>query len=690
MKTVRSQSVSTSKEVVFAVTTGTLILTTLTSCDTPKNTSAEAFKTMTPDMSQLTDQRQRAIEFIGGGANEKYVGPEMSSFQVTFPAEADGSKPESVISGTIFEIKSNLPENLPLSLALYVPDAGDKAPVPVVINHLSADPNSLAESSVPDENGVPVTRYGVAAIPLDEQYFNQIIDGGLTLTPGSFDRYLKKNADGEVVPLYSVWFKDINPDNVAAFVEELSQEQNISKVQAKIMEHIYGVTFNDSEFGRSMTMRLENNDNRNDVLEFLVNTFFAPNMVAHAAPAEGQPTAVTPGSEATDISQYISPDAVADFKATIGDAEYAELAASIGANGEMTAADYADYAEEQKFDGTIVPESMTVRQTADWHYKTIIVAEAQGKDGKTGVVWNPDTNKWVVSTYVNPDIMDMENYTSFNDIDKMIKSGDFNLVILSQGDFAEPFPDNVEKPAYWMTTDFAGIMDGSKTYTEYFFYLDSSRSDHVIPENRVGQENYMDIASGAFTKGNEPYRPAAIIKGKTSEGKDVYIVANIMQNADGTNIINPLGMDPRLFGYITGPESQNNQGKTSFETVLLENLMKLVPIIPTGHPEDWTAQSDAGFGNGNNHGILFVGGISYADDVVVDMQNPGEVFNVLPDYMREQLEENLAFIKANNPTTDKYRAYQFTGGNIPPELALMLSRNIFEAGFTNGSVAPQQ
>lgn len=688
MKTVRSQSVSTSKEVVFAVTTGTLILTTLTSCDTPKNTSAEAFKTMTPDMSQLTDQRQRAIEFIGGGANEKYVGPEMSSFQVTFPAEADGSKPESVISGTIFEIKSNLPENLPLSLALYVPDAGDKAPVPVVINHLSADPNSLAESSVPDENGVPVTRYGVAAIPLDEQYFNQIIDGGLTLTPGSFDRYLKKNADGEVVPLYSVWFKDINPDNVAAFVEELSQEQNISKVQAKIMEHIYGVTFNDSEFGRSMTMRLENNDNRNDVLEFLVNTFFAPNMVAHAAPAEGQPTAVTPGSEATDICQYISPDAVADFKATVGDAEYAELAASIGANGEMTAADYADYAEEQKFDGTIVPESMTVRQTADWHYKTIIVAEAQGKDGKTGVVWNPDTNKWVVSTYVNPDIMDMENYTSFNDIDKMIKSGDFNLVILSQGDFAEPFSSETERAKYWMVLKSSGLQVNGKDYRDYFFYLSSSRQDYSDEITIPGEENYLDVKRGAFTQGHEPYRPAAVIRGKTSDGKDIYIIPNIIQNADGTNIINALGMDPRYFEYITGPDSLNKQGQTILETVLIDHYNMLVPIIPTNNPGDWNGLTAGGFGNGNNHGILFAGGVSYSNDVVVDMQNPGEVFNTLPDYMREILEKKLTQIKAGNPSESP--AVPFVDGVIPEELARMLSRDIFEMGYTYGSLEPQE
>ena len=109
-----------------------------------------------------------------------------------------------------------------------------------------------------------------------------------------------------------------------------------------------------------------------------------------------------------------TPPAVdAKIKEVIGEKEYSELSASIGLNGEIKAVDYADYAVGNKFEGKIVSESIVVRETAAMLSPTIIVAEAEGPDGKIGVVWNPDTNRWVVATAINTNLMDKEHYTSF-------------------------------------------------------------------------------------------------------------------------------------------------------------------------------------------------------------------------------------------------------------------------------------
>lgn len=275
------------KEAAFFIANALL----LTTCRGQQTGSPEAFQTQTPDTFKLNSQRDRAVEFIGTN-NEKYLGDAMSSFSVTFPANENQGIKQNTMSGTIFEIKSNLPDNLPLTLALYVPDAGNQAPVPVVLNHIASD--SLGQGTITEQDGTPLTLYGVGALPMEESYFQQIIEGGLTLTPGSFDRYLKKDQNGNTIPLYTLWFKDLTPQNVDQFILDFSKETDPKKRQALLLSHIYGLTFNDTSSDRSLTIPLDNKNTAqtNQVLDFLVRTFFGPNMIAHAAPAE--PTEIAP------------------------------------------------------------------------------------------------------------------------------------------------------------------------------------------------------------------------------------------------------------------------------------------------------------------------------------------------------------------------------------------------------------
>jgi hypothetical protein len=384
-----------------------------------------------------------------------------------------------------------------------------------------------------------------------------------------------------------------------------------------------------------------------------------------------------------------------DIKNVIGEQEFEELSDMLGPKGEIIAIDYADYAAEQKFEGTIIPDSMVVRDTADWHYEKIVIAEAQGKDGKTGVVWNPDNNQWVVLTAVNTDLLNKDNYTYFNNIDLMVKTGDLDLVLLAQGDFAEPFPENTERPQFWIVVNRNGIIDHSgKMIVDYYLYLDASKKDVFMDEYYVeGNENYQNIMRGLFTKGNEPHKPIVSIKGKTEDGRDIIVIVNKTQNADEKNFFLKLGFDPRLYEFLTGSGPFGNfaidkQGISDFENALNANRVRMVPVFPTNNPEDWDNLRNNDFGDAMTHGILVNSGIDFRDNVMVRMQKPGDLFARLPDYIQKQVAQNIDFIKSDNPTSDNYRAIPFIDGVVSKELVFILSRHIYETGFSYGSKGP--
>ena len=297
MKITKNISVSPERVVQYAITA--TYLSMLIGCK--GQPGPDALETVTPDANAINAKRQRAIDTLGQDA--KYLGDPLSSFKVNIPAEPDGSKPASTVSGTIFEVKTEFDTTLQasnLTLGLYVPDKG--APTPVLINHISDDPNSLVQTTVQEDGGITTERYGIAAMPLDEQYLEAFIKGDVEIN-GPVDQFLKKNARGDIVPLYTILFNDITPDNVKSFVEELSQLEDPAKIQEAVLSRIYGVTFSDLATDRSIIIRL-NNQNQNNIKEFIANLFFGSDMVAQAkglSAAELTAQAPTPFEAPTPI-----------------------------------------------------------------------------------------------------------------------------------------------------------------------------------------------------------------------------------------------------------------------------------------------------------------------------------------------------------------------------------------------------
>jgi len=262
----------------------------------------DMLQTPSPDPNALNLKRQRAIDALSQ-TDQKYLGDPLSSFKVNLPAEPDGSKPASTLSGTIFEIKSESSAMLEanhLTLGLYVPDPNKDPnvnvdPVPVLINHISEDPSSLTQMTVKEDNGATTERYGISAMPLDEQYLDAFIHGDESIS-GPVDKFLKKDSKGDIIPLYSILFDDVTPENVSDFVMELSQLNDSEKIQEAVLSRIYGVAFNDTNTDRSVIIKLNNNNQKN-IQEFLANLFFGPDMVVQAkglSPQELTAQAATP------------------------------------------------------------------------------------------------------------------------------------------------------------------------------------------------------------------------------------------------------------------------------------------------------------------------------------------------------------------------------------------------------------
>ncbi len=443
-------------------------------------------------------------------------------------------------------------------------------------------------------------------------------------------------------------------------------------------EEIIGLNYSNPVTHKSVSMESQTTPSWSEkILKALqaVNPL-SVSVVHAAAPAENIQTVE---ATATVPPTVVVPAINVEVKTAIGEEEYNEIK-----TGEVKG---KDYSTGKDFDGTVEATSVKAVSTTDTNFPNIVTAEATDSAGKKfAVVWNPETNLWVKVAEVNTNLLDYGNYTTFYDTDnKMVESGDFNLIMLARGIGSEPFPANTEQPRNWVVVS----RHGSGDVMDYFFYLNSGRMDDVIPPERIGQENYMDIMRARFHQGKEPFKAEAVIKIITEDNKEMYVVAYTWQNADGKNITLPLGFDPRQFQFMFTPKDEIDdlEGRNLGESILVDNFYKLVPIIPTGNPEDWNNYHKAGGNNGFVHGLQG-NGINYRNDIVVGMQVPGEVFNLLPVDMQNALNDNLNFIKASNPTTDKYRSIMFPDGIIPPELALKLSRTISEAGFVDGSVAP--
>lgn len=290
------------------VTAGVLTLATLTlySCTNEKN---NVIKTPIPDLTSLTLAKNKATESLGVDA--KYLGEPLSSFKVSIPANPDGSKPASDVSGTIFEVKTDtdtLSKNH-FTLGLFVPD-NSPTPVPILINNISSDPGSLIETTVV-QDGANIKRYGIAGMPLDEQYLDAFIHDDVNIE-GPLNKFLKKDSSGNVVPLYTVLFNDITPDNVGDFVDHLSQLKDPQEIKDFILSHVYGVTFSDLKTGNSAFIKLDTNNKKN-IKDFIANLFFGSDMTAQA---KGLSSAEMTAQAATSTAQPTSTEVIIPATAT--------------------------------------------------------------------------------------------------------------------------------------------------------------------------------------------------------------------------------------------------------------------------------------------------------------------------------------------------------------------------------------
>lgn len=262
-------------------------------------------------------------------------------------------------------------------------------------------------------------------------------------------------------------------------------------------------------------------------------------------------------------------------------------------------------------------------------------------------------------------------------------------MLLAQGDFGSPFPPDIPIARYWITVTSRAIPCPGTEARDVFLYLDSSRLDYTDEIMVEGQFNYLDVKRGAFTKGKEPFKPVAVLTSKTSNGTNLYIVINKIQNTDGSIIFEKLGLDPRLYDFLNSPQEIDAQGISSWQNILESNRVRMVAVFPTGNPSDWGNFGKAQWGDALNHGILVVRGIDYAGNVMIPMQIPGVLFNSLPDGMQQQLNEKLDFVRTAKPCVGWGPTIPFPDGAIPFDFASALSRRILEAGYTYGSLEPQ-
>lgn len=402
------------------------------------------------------------------------------------------------------------------------------------------------------------------------------------------------------------------------------------------------------------------------------------------------PTIVPPTVPSTIMASPIPPTFTPEppaidesVKALIGDAEYGEIK-----TGEVS---FWDYSTGSRSEGTVDVKDVKAVATSDSNFPNIVTAEST--DG--AVVWNPEKNYWVKVTQANTNLLDytkditLQNidvwntdllqythYTHFENIDKMIESGDFNLVLLAQGIGSEPFLANTETPQYGLGVNYS-ITGGPK---DYFTYLDLMRGDFVIPDDKKDSLSYQEFDKGSFTKGNEPFTPLLAFEGNTSDNKSVIGFAQVFQNADKTNFTAPLIFDPKQFLFLfTANESVDGNGIVGMQRIIDRKFM-LTPIIPTDNPSDWGNQKKAGWGDGGSH-LVSLAGLSYKNDVAIALQTPGEGFKFIPIELQQPIRDSVLALRNNGPK----RSFLLPDGTVSPELLKFLSRNLNAAAVPRAS-----
>ncbi len=433
------------------------------------------------------------------------------------------------------------------------------------------------------------------------------------------------------------------------------------------------------------------------------------------------PTSVPPTFTPSPIPPTFTPEPPAidkSIKDTVGAAEYSEIT-----TGEVNG---NDYATGKGFDGTVEASSVKVTNYNDANFPYIVTGEATDKAGnKFNVIWNEEKNYWFKNEKINtdlnadnPDNPDSTNKrTNFGkQLQGMVENRDLYRMLLTQIDIS--FPANTEKPRFWLVPTASSFWSKEKNAKgELFYQLDMSRADYesegrfkIIP----GQETYGDIYNGRFTKGNEPYKYAAMVDGvatslKNSKGEPIEdrlfsVITMLVQNTDGKTMIWFGGLDATqrddiltgdyvvtddgvLVGndvitgneYIPGQGAIDANGNNGIQRYLINQQNRMTLVIPPADDTYWNIYDKAG---GNNGGVHNRGFINYPNDAIIAMQDvPGTFYNLLSQNMQSRLDNAFANIVAHHYGTDF--AVPFEGNAIPKNVVSYLSNHIFETYYNS-------
>ena len=222
--------------------------------------------------------------------------------------------------------------------------------------------------------------------------------------------------------------------------------------------------------------------------------------------------------------------------------------------------------------------------------------------------------------------------------------------------------------------------------SDVFLHLGAIRSDYDYDVSTV-EARTATLFNGVFTKEKSPQRSHGVDFATLKDGRKIVIVPQVMQNADGKNIIVVTGLDPRLYEFLNGPTEVDKQGITTFENTLNGNRTRIVPVFPTDDPAHWGNHKKHGAGDGTRHSIMIAGAVDFMNNLMSSMMNPGEIFKFLPDQMKNDIKSHLEIqelAKERGESVYWPATWFFKDGNIPNQFAKALSRFIFEASFDRG------
>jgi len=214
------------------------------------------------DSATISSLRNRAIDSVGVDHAQSLSQVPLASFSTPLP-EGNGFAAET-LSGAVFRISTNFPG--PFSAALYVSEDLNKEPMPLFVPTLT--PETLSERTF-DENGVAVTHYGLATVPMKPEVYQQLLNGALTLNPGdNLKDLVVTNDQGLTTPLYSIWFKDLTPETAPDFIAHLNGLGTQAEKSQYLLSQIYGLTFTNPDNGHTALLTFGNNQSPK-ITEFL-------------------------------------------------------------------------------------------------------------------------------------------------------------------------------------------------------------------------------------------------------------------------------------------------------------------------------------------------------------------------------------------------------------------------------------